>query len=115
KKQTIAAYFEEKKGVHAFVATGKNVSRFTIFFDPDFIETKEKVSALSGQKISGLTTSNMAFAFHEALHGYGHSIGKINSYFDSELFDALGIRNINGSIGISNYIEEHCIKGVSKE
>jgi YD repeat-containing protein len=110
---SIAKRFEINEGLHAFVGRGSKVSRFTVFFDPDEIETKEKTSLISGQKVSGLTTSNLAFAFHEALHGYGQSIGKLQGetppYGDTNLKDVLGLKG-EGSKIISDHIEKNCFK-----
>ncbi|MGQ0541957.1 MAG: RHS repeat domain-containing protein, partial [Blastocatellia bacterium] len=110
---TTAKRFENTPGLHAFVGIGSNATRLTIFFDPDFIETKEKISSLSGQKVSGLTTSNLAFAFHEALHGFGNSLGSFdenNSVFgDTKLKELFGLTG-NGSKVISDHIEKNCFK-----
>jgi len=115
--QTVAQFLDRQDGVHAFTAIGKRFTTLTIFFDPAFIETKTKTSLISGDKLSGLTTSNLAFAFHEALHGYGNYIGKgvANGYFDSDLLSLFGLDGSGGSIAISDYIEKNCIKGVSEE
>jgi YD repeat-containing protein len=102
------------RDLHAFTANGPKVTQFTVFFDPDRVETKEKVSQISGQKVSGLTTSNLAFFFHEGLHGYGNAIGKLSGpkgFGDEAIQNALDLpTGGGGSKNISDYVEQNCFK-----
>jgi len=68
-----------------------------VFLRPDAISTDN----------SGLNSQNYSLLFHEALHGYGGSLGG-TSYFDSDIMQALGISNTQPSSAISAYIKQNC-------
>jgi len=84
--------------------------RLTIFFDPGSIKERRGKSILTGEKLGGLTANNLAFLFHEALHGFGVDNGKLSGNYDDEALQKLfyGEIRAGGSVVISDYIKEHC-------
>lgn len=49
----------------------------------------------------------MALLFHEALHGFGGTVGG-TSYFDADIQAAFGIDVGKASENITKYIRENC-------
>lgn len=114
-KQTVADTWKE--GLSARVSKGSKISTFTVFFDPNAINRGEAKSLISGQKVSGIKSDNLAFILHESLHGYGVSIGtfkagKENPYSDrglQTLFFGQKSEKVGAeSVNITEYIEKHC-------
>jgi hypothetical protein len=61
---------------------------------------------LSLDQVGSDLSSNMAVLFHEALHGFGASIGS-GSYYDDQLQTAFGLPH-TASSNITDYIRTNC-------
>lgn len=103
---TIADTFKSRPEMNARTANGIN-TRLTVFLRPNAVETGSKASRLTGAKISGLTNDNLAFLFHEGLHGFGHDKRSVD-LFDSDLQKTFGLTVGAASINISSHIKENC-------
>jgi hypothetical protein len=106
--KTVADTFSDKPQTAARTASGIN-TRFTVFFRPSSIETGEKKSRLTGTKISGITNDNLAFIFHEGLHGFGH-YSKSKVFTDPDLQRAFDLTEGVASINISEHIKQNCLE-----
>lgn len=93
---TVADAFRLNTGLHALTSI---VSKFLlVFFRPSTIDMSH----------NGVNSRNKSLLLHEALHGYGGSLGGF-SYFDTELQDAFGITvDGNNTENISKYIKDNC-------
>lgn len=108
--QTIADTFKRPRGIVAARVSGRAANTgFTVFFTPNEIDRGNAESLISGKDISGIKSANLAFLFHESLHGYGFSVGALKgNYADEDLQKLFGLTVGAASINISDYIEENC-------
>jgi RHS repeat-associated protein len=96
--ETIAQAFNTISGGQQTVALTSIMSpTLEVFLNPKFINRSNK----------GVNGQNLALLFHEALHGYGGSLGG-TSYFDADLRSAFGLPAGCPSSQISDYIQKHC-------
>ncbi len=90
---TVAQRFANTPGVNA--ETSILSSSLVIFFRPNSISNSSQ-------------SQNMSLLFHEALHGFGGSLGG-TSYFDSELQRALRLTvDPNNTRNITDHIRNNC-------
>src|SRR5262249_60234337 len=79
--------------------TSITTSNFTSYFRPD---------AIDSSKTAVETANNAGLLFHEALHGFGGTLGG-TSYFDDDIKDAFGITGAS-SHGITEHIAKNCFQ-----
>jgi hypothetical protein len=97
---TVSGVFNAAGSTQTVAMTSIMTSTFTTYLNPTY------VSGLSAAQQSALL-------FHEALHGYGGTLGG-TSFGDTnlqEIFFGVGSPQVGqASVNISNFIQEHCIK-----
>jgi hypothetical protein len=89
---TVADYFNRGGTSQTNAWAGMNEQKLVVYFRPSAIGDDAR--------------RNFALVFHEALHGYGKSIGRESDYNDPKLLEVLDRRG--DSIEITNDIKEHC-------
>lgn len=91
---TVAQVFAQKRGQTMIAALTSIVARsLTVFFRPS--------------RIGGNAKDNAALLFHEALHGYGGTLGG-TSYFDSDIQAAFFGTSGGVSHNITTHIRRNC-------
>lgn len=92
---TVADAFRLNSGLNA--VTSVLSSTLTTFFRPGALSTSN----------NGVNGRNQSLILHEALHGFGGSLGG-TSYFDDQLQKAFGIPVQADSSNITTYIKDNC-------
>jgi hypothetical protein len=90
------------------IASSNPSTGFVVFYRPNAIDR--------GGDVVGINPGNLAFQFHEALHGFGNANNLLGTsqnpgpLTDEGLQDLFGLTKGAGSKNISDYIKKNCFK-----